>query len=50
MGFRGRPERTISVSLIDTVGLAAQDAVAKAVKNSMLYGQSIDGFPAYTQA
>jgi L-aminopeptidase/D-esterase-like protein len=33
-------------TLVDIIGLAAQDAIGKAIKNSILHAESIPGFPA----
>lgn len=34
-------------TITDVVGLAAQDALMKAIKNSIMHAESIDGFPSY---
>jgi L-aminopeptidase/D-esterase-like protein len=38
---------TLGETLIDLVGIAAQDALMKAIKNSILHAKDIDNFPSY---
>lgn len=37
------------ITVIDMVGIAAQDVLMKAIKNSLLYAEGIGGFPALIQ-
>jgi L-aminopeptidase/D-esterase-like protein len=46
-GERKQIPRVLDISLTDIIGLGASDALGKAIKNSVLYAKSIDGFPAY---
>jgi L-aminopeptidase/D-esterase-like protein len=32
---------------VDLIGLAAADALSKAIKSSIMHAKSIEGFPAY---
>ena len=46
-GDRKEFPKAWSGTMIDVVGIAAQDALMKAIKNSVLHAESIEDFPAY---
>ena len=48
-GERKRLPAASSNTNVDLVGLAAADAMTKAINNSIVHAQSIPGFPAFEQ-
>ena len=48
-GERKKIKGISPITLIDIIGLGAQEAVVKAINNSIIHAEGIDGFPAWSK-